>query len=203
MSSDRSDELLASLRSRIEAIETGQTIESEQLTEVEETEDAAKARGIILRQLNAGPKTRHQLFNKLVEAEIDADLANGLLDRYTELRLIDDAQFARDWVAQRHEIRGLAPLMLRRELNERGVAEEYIDEALQQLDRDDERSRARELLEKKLRTIPLMDPTNPDFRKEREKYTRRLVSHLQRKGYNPGLAFSLVGEALDEHQTMI
>ncbi|MFC0581466.1 regulatory protein RecX [Micrococcoides hystricis] len=200
MSADRAAQLIADLQARIEEIESGPSGTSEELTEVADNEESSKARGIILRQLNAGPRTRHQLAQKLAEAEIDPDLASDLLDRYTELGLINDAQFARDWVEQRHEIRGLARGALRRELQDKGIEQDVIEDALTNLDRDDERARAHELLEKRLRTLPLLEPRTPEYRKTREKYVRRLVGHLQRKGYDPSLSFALVNEALDAHQ---
>ena len=200
MSADRSAQLIEYLQSRIEDIESGAADPSAPLTEVEETEESSKARAIILRQLNAGPKTRYQLYAKLAEAEIEPETANGLLDRYTELRLINDRQFAHDWVEQRHRSRGLARGALRRELQEKGIDPELAEEALAGVDRDDEHARAHELLAKRVRSIPLLDPRDPEYRKTREKYVRRLVGHLQRKGYNPSLAFATVNEVLDAHQ---
>lgn len=200
MSAERSAQLIEYLQSRIEQIESGAADPSAPLTEVADTEDAAAARAIILRQLNAGPKTRHQLATKLAEAEIEGDVASALLDRYTELRLINDRQFAHDWVEQRHRSRGLARGALRRELQEKGIAPDLIEEALAEVDGTDEHARAHELLAKRLRSIPLLDPRDPQYRKTREKYVRRLVGHLQRKGYNPSLAFTAVNEVLDAHQ---
>lgn len=200
MSADRSAQLIEYLQSRIEQIESGAADPSAPLTEVDDTEETAKARAIILRQLNAGPKTRHQLATKLAEAEIADEIASPLLNRFTELRLINDRQFARDWVEQRHRSRGLARSALRRELQDKGIAAELAEEALAEVDREDEHARAHELLEKRLRSIPPLDPRDPDYRKTREKYVRRLVGHLQRKGYDPSLAFTTVNEVLDAHQ---
>jgi regulatory protein len=59
--------------------------------------------------------------------------------------------------------------------------------ALDQLDPDSERATAAELVRRK---IPSMRPLSPEAR------TRRLVGMLARKGYPPGVAYSVVREVL-------
>ena len=61
-----------------------------------------KARNIVLRQLSAAPKTRHQLAEKLLQREIPDDVVSEVLDRFEEVELIDDAAFAESWVRSRH-----------------------------------------------------------------------------------------------------
>jgi regulatory protein len=55
------------------------------------------------------------------------------------------------------------------------------------VDSDSERAAATGLVEKKLRSMGGLD---------RDTQTRRLVGMLCRKGYGPGLAFSVVNEVL-------
>ena len=54
----------------------------------------AAARDIVLRQLTHSPKSRLQLRQKLIEREIPEDVADSVLDRFEEVKLIDDAEFA-------------------------------------------------------------------------------------------------------------
>ena len=60
-------------------------------------------------------------------------------------------------------------------------------EALDEIDPDDELEAARDLVRRKLRSMSGLDDTVR---------TRRLVGMLARKGYRPGLAFSVVREVL-------
>lgn len=152
---------------------------------VEDPESAARA--IVLRQLTGSAKSRRQLADKLAERGIPADVAGHVLDRFEELQLIDDAAFAEAWVRSRTRTRGLARSAVRRELREKGIADELADAALEQLGDDDELRMARELVEKKARTMP------PGL--DRDKAVRRLVSMLGRKGYGPSTAFRVVNEA--------
>lgn len=155
----------------------------------------AAAQAIIYRQLTASPKSRLQLARKLAERNIPEDVAEAVLDRFQEARLIDDAEFADMWVRSRSQSRKLAKGALRRELAEKGVDQETAAAALEQLSDADEEAAARILVERKLR--PGTDLHN---RAERDKATRRLASMLARKGYQPSQAFRIVGEVLDAQQ---
>lgn len=145
----------------------------------------------MLRQLTNSPKSRLQLARKLAERNVPGDVAGAVLDRFEEVRLIDDADFADMWVRSRSQSRKLAKGALRRELAEKGIDGDIAAGALEQLSDADEESAARELVERKLRGV-----TGLQDRAGRDKTTRRLASMLARKGYQPSQAFRIVAEVL-------
>lgn len=147
----------------------------------------AVARKILLDSLTGQARSRQELAERLARKDVPADLAGALLDRFTEVGLIDDAAFARQWVESRHRSRGLAPRALAQELRRKGVDDEATSAALEQIDDDQQRAAARALVDKKLRSMRGLDP---------QVATRRLAGLLARKGYPAGLAFSVVREAL-------
>ncbi|QDW29351.1 regulatory protein RecX [Arthrobacter sp. KBS0702] len=157
-----------------------------------DADPAAVARAVVLRQLTNSPKSRLQLSRKLAERNIPEDVAEAVLDRFEEVRLIDDAEFADMWVRSRAQTRKLAKGALRRELAEKGIDQETAAGALEQLSDEDEEASARELVERKLRNARGLED-----RAERDKAVRRLASMLARKGYQPSQAFRIVGEAVD------
>jgi len=159
-----------------------------------EPDPASVARAIVLRQLTSSAKSRLQLSRKLAERNIPENVAEAVLDRFQEVRLIDDAEFAETWVRSRSQSRKLAKGALRRELAEKGIDAETAASALEQLSDEDEESAARLLVERKLRP-----GTDLSDRAERDKATRRLASMLARKGYQPSQAFRIVGEVLAAH----
>jgi regulatory protein len=146
------------------------------------------ARGICLRALTGAPKTRQQLADLLTKRGVPDDAAEAVLDRFTEVGLIDDAAFARAWVSSRQAGRGLARRALSSELRAKGVDAEVAAEAVEAVGDDDERETARRLVERKLGGVRRLD---------RVTATRRLMGMLARKGYNGGLAAAVVREALD------
>lgn len=158
-----------------------------------DADPASVARAIVLRQLTNSPKSRLQLARKLAERNVPDDVAEAVLDRFEEVKLIDDADFAEMWVRSRAQSRKLAKGALRRELAEKGIGTETAAVALAQLSDEDEESAARELVQRKLRGV-----TGFEDRAERDKTTRRLASMLARKGYQPSQAFRIVAEVLDD-----
>ena len=150
------------------------------------------AQNIVYRQLTASAKSRLQLARKLAERNIPDDVAEAVLDRFQEARLINDAEFADMWVRSRSQSRKLAKGALRRELAEKGIDQDTAAAALEQLTDADEEAAARQLVERKLRP-----GTDFQDRAERDKATRRLASMLARKGYQPSQAFRIVNEVLE------
>ena len=149
----------------------------------------AVARKILLDSLTGQARSRKELADRLARKDVPDDLARSLLDRFTEVGLIDDAAFARQWVESRHRSRGLAPRALAQELRRKGVDDEAASAALEQIDDDHQRVAARALVDKKLRSMRGLDP---------QVATRRLAGLLARKGYPAGLAFAVVREALGD-----
>jgi regulatory protein len=148
----------------------------------------AAARAICLRLLTGQPRTRAQLADALRQRGVPDEVADHVLGRFTEVKLIDDAAFAHAWVDTRHVGRGLAKRALARELRHRGVAAEVVTEAVERLDPEQELATARVLVAKRL----------PATRgKDRQVRMRRLAGMLARKGYPEGLALRVVREALD------
>jgi regulatory protein len=152
----------------------------------------AVARKILLDQLTGQARSRSELAGKLAAKGVPDDLATRLLDRFEEVGLVDDEAFARAWVARRGSAgsgggKGLARRALAQELRRKGVADDAAREALDEIDPAEEEATARALVRKKLRSMQGVDG---------DKATRRLVGLLARKGYAPGLAFSVVKDEL-------
>jgi regulatory protein len=146
------------------------------------------ARGLCLRALTGAPKTRQQLADLLTQRGVPDDAAETVLDRFTEVGLIDDAAYARAWVSSRQAGRGLARRALSAELRAKGVDAEVAAEAVEVVGDDDEREAARRLVARKVGAMRRLD---------RVTASRRLIGMLARKGYNGGLAAAVVREALD------
>ncbi|MDW4905508.1 recombination regulator RecX [Streptomyces sp. ADMS] len=150
---------------------------------------AERARAICLRLLTGTPRTRKQLADALRRREIPDEVAEEVLSRFEEVGLINDGAFADAWVESRHHGRGLARRALVQELRTKGVDSTLIDEAVGQLDSEQEETTARALVARKLRATRGLD---------RDKRLRRLAGMLARKGYPQGMALRVVRQALEE-----
>lgn len=116
-------------------------------------------------------------------------MTRRVLDRFTEVGLIDDAEYAQMLVRSQRESRGLARRALAQELRRRGVTGPEADAALATVQPEDEESSARALLRRKWRTGTNLAP---------EVRARRAMAMLARKGYSGSLAARLVREMIED-----
>lgn len=145
------------------------------------------ARAILLRQLAARARTRHELEGALAKRNVPEGVAAGVLDRFEAVGLVDDAAFARQWVASRQARRHLSRGHLRQELQRKGVSRDDIEAALADVDWTDEMEAARALGRKKLQTLGEVD--------EATRY-RRLAGVLARRGFPAATVAAVLAELL-------
>jgi regulatory protein len=153
-------------------------------------EREAHARDLCLRLLTARARTRAQLAAQLTKRGYPDEVCGRVLDRLTEVGLVDDQDFAEQWVRSRHLNAGKGKRALAAELRTKGVDDEVIAEALDEIDADAERVRAEQLVADKLRRERLSDESDD------VKVARRLVGMLARRGYNQSMAFDVVKVAM-------
>ncbi|WP_062294329.1 regulatory protein RecX [Demequina phytophila] len=150
--------------------------------------DPEKARELALGILTRASRSSSQLRDALVARRVEPGLAEQIVDRYTEVGLLDDAALAATIVRTRHAERGQSRRAIRQELARKGFDQDDIGSALDQIDDEDERERAAELARRRwdqLAAHPV------------EVRTRRVVAMLGRKGYPSSLAFALVKHLRD------
>jgi len=147
-----------------------------------------QARALCLRLLTARARTRAELAAQLTKRGYPDDISTQVLDRLVDVGLIDDRDFAEQWVRSRHVNAGKGKHALVSELRTKGIDEEVIAAALADVDAAAERARAEQLVAEKLRRQRLAD--------DDVKMARRLVNMLARRGYGQSMAFDVVKVAL-------
>jgi regulatory protein len=154
-----------------------------------DADPAAVARAIVLRQLTSGPRSRAQLAQALTRRGVPDDVAAAVLDRFEEVDLVDDTEFARQWVQTRQAGRGLARRALAHELRHRGIDEEITRQAVGAIGDGDELEAARELVLRRQRAMTGDEPA---------RRVRRLAGILARKGYSGTVAMRAIRECAAE-----
>jgi regulatory protein len=115
------------------------------------------------------------------------EAASRVLDRLQLAGLIDDQRFARDWVESRQARRHLSRSALRHELQTKGVAREFIDLALEDVDREDELQAARALAGKKLGSLADLP---------RAVQQRRVAGALARRGFSSDIVSRVLADLI-------
>ena len=148
-----------------------------------------QARNLCLRLLTARARTRAELEGQLAKRGYPYDVSKRVLDRLTQVGLIDDADFAEQWVRSRRANAGKGKRALAAELRTKGVDNDVIMAALDGIDAGAERQRAEKLVRDRLRREKLGDDDDA-------KIARRLVGMLARRGYSQTMAFDVVKDEL-------
>ncbi len=142
-----------------------------------------------LAMLAARPRAARDLERMLVRKGEPAEHVAAAIQRLIALGILDDAQFARQFIRARIAGAGLSRRRLKSELWRRGVDRDVIDAALNEViaeDEVDEDAQIAKVAAKKLRTLRSADPAVA---------RRRLYAFLARRGYE-GTAIRRVIDSL-------
>ncbi|MDK6812925.1 recombination regulator RecX [Corynebacterium sp. UMB6689] len=186
-----SPEKLEKLRRALEAYESGDA--GGQLIDAEAEAAKTPVRSRALGLLDQRARSRKELRDRLVAADFEPEVVDTVVDDLAGAGLVDDEAFAKEWVRQRHARRGKSARALNLELKEKGVEAADRAIALEQITEESEEAVARQVAEKKARTLKRV----PADRHERDKFLRRIVGTLARRGYNQELVMRISIEVLD------
>ena len=159
---------------------------------VRDTPEVRRAQDLCVRLLSVRARSRTELRQAMARKEFEEEVAELVLGRLDRAGLIDDEAFAHEWVASRHNHKGLSRRALVNELRRKGVDDSVAKQAAAAVDEDSELERARELVRRKLPSVARVDDATK---------LRRLVGVLARKGYPEGMALRVVREELSRDGT--
>lgn len=145
-----------------------------------------RARNVLLHQIARSSKSTKQLRDILDKREIDPEIAETVLQRFTEVGLIDDLQFAETLVSSRRKFAGKSSSVIRRELMQKGISPEIITEVLSELTTEGEIELATALAVRRISQLARFD-----FEVRR----RRLTGFLLRKGFSSAVVSQAVRHA--------
>jgi regulatory protein len=145
------------------------------------------ARALCLRLLTARARTRAELSGQLTKRGYPDDIRDRVLDRLAAAGLVDDSDFAEEWVWSRRANAGKSKRALAAELHTKGVDNDVITTVLAGIDSSAERERAEQLVRARLRREALGEDG-----KDEARVSRRLAAMLARRGYSQTLAGEVV-----------
>jgi regulatory protein len=143
------------------------------------------AHTIALNALVTRAKSKGELLAHLKKRGVEDDVAQATIFRLQEAGLVNDAEFAKAWTQSRHTSKKISKRIIASELRTRGVEQSSIDEALDEIDDEDEYRLAFALGMRKYSTMS---------RFESDVQVRRIQSLLQRKGFS----FTIISRVIRE-----
>lgn len=158
-------------------LHVGRVVSEAERHELASKDEILRAKGVALNFLSYKARTEREIRSKLARSGFSESVADAVVERLYALHYLDDAAYARSFVAGRFRSRGYGPARIRGDLMRRGVDRNMIEEALGEVLQPDETlEAAREQAEKRWARLT----SEPDLQKRRKK----LSDYLLRRGFS-------------------
>lgn len=141
-----------------------------------------------LRFLGHRPRSVAEVRRYLKKREFSEAACAGAIQRLVAADYLDDAAFARFWVADRERFRPRSEMALRHELRLKGVANDIIDEVLRDVDSQSSAYRAGETQARRLARL------------DSHSFRQKLGSYLLRRGFSHEVVWPVVEQLWREQQ---
>lgn len=162
---------LSDLDISMAGLHIGQSVETTRLVELVAQSRFSKAYNLCLNFLSYRARSTTEIADYLKRKDFDEATTEQVIAKLTSARFLDDESFARSWVANRNLLKPRSSFMLRRELQQKGIAKDIIEKVLLDRDPDAELEMLAELIRKKQKTPRYTD-------------AQKLTQYLLRQGFS-------------------
>lgn len=149
-------------------------------------DNAERAMDIAVRYLGYRPRSEAEIGTKLRGRGFSEDVTNNVIARLKEQGLVDDTAFARFWKENRETFSPRSSWLTRRELRQKGVADEVVNQVV---DTGEDENNAYQAAQGKARRLRAVD---------REIFRQRLGEYLKRRGFNYGVINQTINKIWQE-----
>lgn len=153
-------------------LKVGQALTTQEVAALQAEDRCEQALQQALRFLEYRPRSVAEMRQYLTKRGFEEAVIETVLERLQETSWLDDTAFAKAWVENRNTFRPRSKAVLRRELRQKGVAEEVVQSVL---DEQDETALALQAAQKVLRRYASLEW--PQFR-------QKLGAYLLRRGFS-------------------
>jgi SOS response regulatory protein OraA/RecX len=147
----------------------------------------SRAENVSLHALSRRGVSSSEMTDLLRARDLDEQVVLDEVERLEGVGLLNDRELADNLVRSKHERKGLGRGAIMSELRGRGIAPELIEQAMAEIDDDDEQARADEWAIKRSESLQGLDRATAE---------RRLNGYLMRRGYRSETIRRAVEKAL-------
>lgn len=159
-----------------------------------EEEKLAPAKAKAVRLINHRARSAYELSTRLLAAEFAPEIVERVVQRCKENGMINDEAFAYEWVRQRQANQKKSRAVLRRELQDKGIALALIEATLENIDDEEQEEILWSVVWKKALSIKQV----PADKTEYDKALRRIVGVAARRGFPQGQSLRIAKQALNQ-----
>ncbi|CDQ42087.1 recombination regulator RecX [Virgibacillus salexigens] len=163
----------------------GLELENATVNELIQKDTMHKSYTLAIHYLSYRMRTKKEIHDYLVQKEVEPDHIPVIINKLTNEKLIDDRQFAEMFIRTRINTSSKGPMVIRRELSDKGVAMSIIDESLHQYSDQAQFEKVQKLVDKKFQ-----QKKKDSFRKQ----IQNLQASLQQKGFTQDVVQAVLRE---------
>jgi regulatory protein len=164
-------------------LKKGQQLSAEEIAGLQQQDQNDKAFEQAIRFLGFRPRSKKEIELYLQKKGVPVELAQATIEHLQASGYVNDDEFARFWVENRQQFRPRGSLGLRYELRQKGVAENIIRDALQEIN---EEELAWQTVESHLRQWQNL---------KRGELYQKMAAYLSRRGFNYEIIHSIFERA--------
>jgi regulatory protein len=162
------------------SLRIGQSLGEDEIAELQDHDAAQRAYERALRFLAIRPRSIAEVRRTLEHHELPSSTVDAVIERLRAAGYVDDEAFARFWVSNREQFRPRAPLALRHELRQKGVADSIINQALQAVDSESSAYRAGQAQARRFENL------------DQRTFRQKLGGYLLRRGFAHDVVWPVV-----------
>lgn len=160
-----------------EKLRKGQVLLQTDWDRLEQAERGSQAWNAALRLLEVRPRSEQELRTRLQRKQFLPEQIDTAIKRLRDLELLDDAQFAQLWVANRQNLNPRGAQALRQELRAKGIDRQVVDQVIEaNVDEDSEHAACADVARKALHKYARET--------DRATFQRKFGGFLQRRGFS-------------------
>lgn len=166
----------------------GQEIDKDKLVDILKQEEYEKAKNKALQVITRTEKSEKKIREKL-RNDFDEAIVEQVVDFLKKYSLIDDERYAERIVSNDLNFKKIGKNRIKQNLYSKGIARDYIESAISEIDREKELENAIYLAEKKILKM-----------KEKDNVTKKnkLYQHLAYKGFDYETINSAIRKVLED-----
>lgn len=153
------------------SLSIGQVLTPEKVNSLKAADEVERAKASAYRYLSYRPRSIAELKRQLGNKGFNEDTIYQVVDRLSELELIDDLAFARYWVEQRETFKPRGRRALRYELYQKGIDREIVDIVVADVDETESAKNAARKKARLWRELP------------EDQFYEKLSNYLGRRGF--------------------
>lgn len=163
-------------------LQVGQVISKLELTNLKQQANTSQALARCLKLLSYRSRSEWEIVSYLERKNYQPKVIDGLVKELTRLGYVNDVNFASSWVKNRTELHQSSNLQIKKELKQKHISEEIINQVLED-SKIDEVELIHQLIAKKRRQSSYKDDL-------------KLMQYLYRRGYS----YSKIKDALKSEE---